>query len=258
MNQLKPRRQKHLLVMPNVIMKNFKTILIVLFFGTFSTETFSQNCDTIQTKPIILTTSLFDYLPSWNLPTSNLNIGAEIYLSNRNSIFLNCGLIRPCGHAIALTSPITISTKGFKLQFETKHFLNKHKLLEPMMLIFWPHIFQYKSQTLQNTGYYYAIHTTFQKTATDRKGYKNSIYTVDRTFCRLDFKIGYQCIKRCGLAIDCAFGLGIKYLTSNSRNYIQDSSWPNNDKDFPWNKLFDTGAGLYPDIVYQLRLGWGF
>ncbi len=243
--------------MSNAIIKDLKTIIIASFLMVFSALSFSQNSDTIKTCPIIISTSLFDYLPTYNLPTSNLNLGTEIYLCNRNSIYFNCGLIIPSGHA-GFTAPVTISTNGFKLQFETKHFLNKYKLFEPAILVFWPHIFQYKSQTFQNTGYYYSIHTTFQKTVTDRKGDNNCIYNVDRVFCRLDFKFGYQCIKRYGLTIDCSFGAGIKYLTSNSRNYIQGSSWPNSDKDFPWNKLFDKGSGLYPDIVYQLRLGWEF
>jgi len=200
------------------------------------------------------------------LNTYNINLGSEIYLKNRNSISVNLGFIRSSRPPGGLMSVTSLSTQGIKFQIEGKHYIGKYKLFEPVILLLWPHISQYKSQTLLNSGYYYSIQSALQQTATKREG-KNynqihnpdDFYTVNRTVYRINFKIGYQCIKKHGFTIDYAIGIGAKYIYSNSRNYsTTNNSWPDNEKDIPWNKLFDTGDGLYPDFVYQLKIGWSF
>jgi hypothetical protein len=247
-------------------MKNILTILL-LYFLTFSTFAYSQNPDSLKSKSFNITYSICDYFSLITANAYNINLGSEIYLKNKNSIFFNLGLIKSTMHSGGgLLSISSLSTQGLKIQIERKHYLGKYKLFEPAILLFWPHISQYKSQTLLNSGYYYSIQAAFQQTATKREGENynqihnpDDFYTVNRTVYRINLKIGYQCIKKHGLTIDYAIGLGAKYIYSNSRNNLMtNNSWPDNEKDIPWNKLFDTGAVLYPDFVYQLKIGWSF
>jgi len=256
-------------------MKNLLTILL-LYFLTFSTFVYSQNSDSIKTKSFNITYSICDHYSLITANAYNINLGSEIYLKNKNSISFNFGLIKSTMHSGGgLFSISSLNTQGLKIQIERKHYFGKYKLFEPAMLLFWPHISQYKSQTLLNSSYYYSFQAAFQQTATNRQEtvvdyidnnpypnathYKKNIYTVDRTVYRINLKIGYQCIKKHGLTIDYAIGLGAKYIYSNSRNQLNTSnSWPQNEKDFPWNKLFDSGNGFYPDIVHQFKIGWSF
>ncbi len=247
-------------------MKNTLTILL-LYFLTFSTFAYSQNPDSLKAKSFNITYSICDYFSLITANAYNINLGSEIYLKNKNSISFNLGLIKstvPSGGGLLSIS--SLSTQGLKIQIERKHYFGIYKLFEPVILLFWTHIFQYKSQSLLNSGYYYSIQSAFQQTATKREGENynqihnpDDFYTVNRTVYRINLKIGYQCIKKHGLTIDNSIGLGAKYIYSNSKNFlITSNQWPQNEKDFPWNKLFNTGAGFYPDIVYQLKIGWSF
>ena len=249
-------------------MRTIKHTIIVLL-ATLSSFTYSQKSDTIKAKRVIITTSLYDYLLPFRLNAYTINIGSEVYLKNGKSVFLNIGLIRPNGPPGGWFDIDALSTKGIKVQIEGKHFLNKHKIFEPAILGFWPHIFQYKSQALQNTGYYVAAHSYYQFTKTYRPEtiedstpfpnthYSKNIYTVDRNVIGLNFVIGYQCVKKCGFTIDCATGLGLQYISSSSNNKLgSNSDYPENEKDFG-KKLFDTGAAFAPNYVIQFRIGWG-
>jgi len=245
------------------------TTLTTFFLIAFSVLTYSQSADSLKAKRIIITTSVLEYLPTIKLNTGNFNIGTEIYLKNRKSVYANFGLIKSYGQPSGWFSLSSQGTQGLKIQVEGRHYFNRHKIFEPAILLFWPHIFQYKSQTLQNTGYYLALHSFYQWTATDRQEtvvdyidnnpfpnsthYKQNIYLVDRNVYGLNIKFGYQCIKKCGLTVDYSVGLGGQYISSDSSNKLG----TNNDKDLPWNKLFDSGTGFYPNIIYQVRLGWG-
>ena len=145
------------------------SILPTIFLMTISFSIYSQTSDTLKAKRVIITTSLTDYLPTIKLNTGNFNIGSEIYLKDRKSIYANFGLIKSYGQPRGLLSISSLSTQGMKIQIEGRQYLNLHKIFEPAILLFWPHIFQYKSQTLPNTGYYVAIHSSYQWTATKRQ-----------------------------------------------------------------------------------------
>ncbi|MCZ2129846.1 MAG: hypothetical protein LC109_06215 [Bacteroidia bacterium] len=231
--------------------------------------------DSLKAKRIIINISVLEYLQTIKLNTGNFNIGTEIYLKKGNSLYTNFGLIKSYGQSSGLLSISSQSTQGLKIQVEGRHYLNKHKIFEPAILLFWPHMLQYNSQTLQNTGYYVAVHSFYQWTATDRREtvvdyidnnpfpnsehYKKNIYTVDRNVFGLNIKFGYQCIKKWGLTVDYTVGLGGLYISSSSKNRLgEDTGWPQQEKDFPSNKLFDKGTGFAPNVVYQVRLGWGF
>jgi hypothetical protein len=255
------------------------TILTTLFIIGCSSLLYAQNADSLTFKRLTITTTLTDYIPTLRLNTANINIGAEIYLKNSKSIAFNFGLVKSYGPTgpsaslpigwFALSSENTI---GFKGQVEGRHYLKKRKLFGPAMLIFWPQIFQFRTQELDNTGYYIAFHSSFQATATTRQEtildyiddmpfpesyhYKENIYTVDRNVLALNMKFGYQCIKKSGLTVDFAVGLGGQYISSSpTKRQGTETDYPNSDKDFG-GKLFDKGTSFYPNIVYQLRLGW--
>lgn len=220
---------------------------------------YSQHQDSLPFKKVTLNTSLTDYFPD-RVNAGNLNMGTEIYLRNRKSVALQFGLIRsygPSGGFLQLTS---LSTQGVRMQVEGKHYFSKRKIVEPAILLFWPHIFQYKTQELQNTGYYIATSILYQHTRTDRQetiADHPGIYTVNRDACAAGIKLGYHCIKSYGLSIDYAIGIGIQYISSTSGNkQATEQGWPYSEKDIPWKKLFDSGAGIYPHFIYKVKLGW--
>lgn len=236
-------------------MKQLK-VLVTIILTLFSSYIYSQPGDSLKTDRVIITTSLTDYLPTFKLNTGNFNLGSEIYLKNRNSLYANIGLIKSYGHSRGLFNISALRTHGMQLQIEGRHYINRHKLFEPAILLFWPHIFQYKSQPLPNTGYYFALHSSWQWTSTDRQEVQN-VYTVDRNAIGLNILFGYQCVKRSGLTIDYSVGLGGQYISSSSTNRIgTDTDWPNSEKDYFSNRLFDKGKGFSPSFIYQLRFGW--
>jgi len=222
------------------------------------------NNDSLQYKHLNITTTLTDYLLVSNINIYNINLGTEFYLKNQKSLSANFGLIKSYGPSGgSLFSISSLKTQGIKFQIEGRHYFKKFKLFEPAILLFWLHIFQYKSQMLQNSGYYIAIHSSYQFTMTDREGENynqinnpEDIYTVNRYVYSLNAKLGYNCIKKYGLTLDYAIGLGVKYINSSSLNSGTNDSWPNNEKDIPWNILFNNGFGFYPNIIYQFKIGW--
>jgi hypothetical protein len=243
-------------------MKTTKTLLIFILM-LFYQLTYSQSTDSIKFKRVIISTSLLDYLPSLNLNTRNFNIGSEIYLKNRNSLAINIGLMQTNGkpNPYGFLGGSSLKTQGFKIQVERRRYLNRNKIVEPSIFLFWPHIFQYNTQTLQNSGYYVSAHSFYQYTQTERNEtmvdgfnqniYRNNIYTVDRNALAFNLKLGYQCVKKHGIAIDFGVGLGAQLITSSTRNKLGNAS----DGDFGYF-LFDEGTKVMPSFIYQFRLGF--
>ena len=238
-------------------MKALWTTFIILFLISDCAFAQSQSSDTLGFKKFIITTSVLEYIPG-QLNTGNFNIGSEFYLKKRKAVYINLGIIKSYGPVepqwLNLFNIPSINTIGFRFQAEGKYYLNKHKIFQPAILLFWPHILQFKSQELQNTGYYVAIHSSYQFTNTERKEshqYKQNIYSVDRNALQLHLKFGYQSIKKYGLVVDYAVGFGIEYVSSNANNKFGNNG---TYEIFP-NKLFDSGDGFFPSFVYQLRIG---
>lgn len=250
--------------------KLFSTCLLT----TFTMLCFAQSKDSLSYKRIVITTNLVDYIPTM-LNASCINIGTEVYVKNKKSIGLSAGYIKSNGVSGGYLQLSALSTTGMKVQVEGKQYLNRKKLFIPAIFVFWPHIFQFKSQNLENTGYYLAANVSYQNTQTKRQEtvvdyiddvpypshthYKDNIYTVDRNVYALNIKIGYNCIKKGGFTIDHAVGFGAQYISSSSKNRIgTDTNWPNSERDIYGKKLFDKGSGIYPSFVYQVKLGWAF
>ena len=77
--------------------------------------------------------------------TANINIGTELYLGNRRSVYVNAGVIRSYMNAIAWLKSNDKKTRGVRLQAEGRYYLNKRKIVEPAILAFWPHMFQFNT-----------------------------------------------------------------------------------------------------------------
>ena len=251
----------------NKLLATFITLILVTIYNV----ALSQNRDSLGVKKFILTTSVLEYIPG-QLNTGNFNIGSEFYLKKRKAVYINLGIIKSYGPVepqwLNLFNIPSINTIGFRFQAEGKYYLNKHKIFQPAILLFWPHILQFKSQELQNTGYYVAFHSSYQFTNTERKEtvidfiddtqthpiyhYKQNIYSIDRNALQLHLKIGYQSIKKYGLVVDYAVGFGIEYIYSSANNKFGD----NGTYEFFPKKLFDSGDGFFPSFVYQVRIGW--
>ncbi len=234
-------------------MQNRKILLtIVILLGTHFVNC-AQQIDAVNMRKLVITTSALEYLPI-RLNAGNFNLGAEMYIANNYSVYANAGVIQSYGSSGGNWLQLSAqSTSGFKLQFEGRRYLNRHKIFDPAVLLFWPHIFQYKSQSLENTGYYISLHSAYQQTSTSRTETQND-YMVERSAIGMHVIIGYQSIKIYGLVIDYSVGLGGQYISSNSK----DKLGSNTDNDWPWNKNYDEGSGIFPSFVYQVRIGWGF
>lgn len=255
--------------------KKKRLFLMVIICIAFLNISYSQIKDSLKIQSLNITTTICDYYSMIGTNAYNFNLGSEIYIKNRNSLALNFGLIKSFEPSKGIFSIYSLKTKGFKFQTEYKHYFGKHQLFQPAIILFWPHILQYHTKKMENSGYYYSFQMAFQQTSTKRDEsifdyindwpypntsyYKNNFYTVERTVYRMNLKIGYQCVKINGLTIDYAIGLGVKYLDSFTKNQINKSeSWPQNEKDLIiGHKLFEKGHGFYPDVVHQFKIGFG-
>lgn len=230
-------------------------LLLTLVVSFHAAQVFSQENDTVSFKKVIVTTSVTSYIPFIELNTGMFNLGTEVYLANRNSMYANLGFIQSYGPSGGWFSISSESTQGFKVQLEGRHYLGHTRIFDPAVLLFWPHIFQYQSKPLVNAGYYTALNSFYQWTVTDRKEWQN-IYTVDRNAVGLQFRFGYQCIKKYGLVVDYSIGIGGQFISSHSTNRLgDDTQYPNDEKEWT-GKLFDHGSGWYPTLSYQVSLGW--
>jgi hypothetical protein len=233
--------------------------------------------ESLSPKPVVLSTSIIEYFPNPKLNTVNVNLGAELYLRNNYSLYLNTGLLLSNGPSGNNYYEVPAeSSHGYKFRLEGRRYLNHHKVVEPAMLLFWPHVFQYHSQEHANSGFYLGLSSTYQWTQTDRKQsvvdyidystfpqgitvYKDNVYSVDRSAIGLNLLIGYQCIKKGNFTLDYAVGFGFLYINSQYRNRQgTDQDYPNSTKEWPMDKYFDYGTGISPNLLYQLRMGWAF
>ena len=214
----------------------------------------AQEEDSISLKKVNFTTSIFDYIPS-SENSGNINLGAEIHLKNRNSILFNIGAIRHFGPRESSPRSILFShydrITGVKIRLEGRRYLNRHKIIEPAILLFTPHMFQFKSEKLENTGYYIAFQTSFQSTKSisflEVFEPENRITSYDE-FISSHAKMGYKCIKKYGLIVDFGFGAGWRYVLRGS---VENEAFL---------RVFSRakGKGLYLNVIYQLGLGWSF
>jgi len=230
--------------------------------------------DSLQAKKITLSTSLIEYFPNPKLNTINFNLGAEIYVGNNTSIATNIGYLKSYGNIGYYPFQYDLGpTQGVKFRLEARRYLKIYKVIEPAMLLFWPHVFQYHSQKKANSGFYTGISSTYQITDTQRSElfiddvsstplntvYKTNSYTVLREVVGLNVMLGYQCFKKNNITVDYAVGFGLLYVTSRSKNKLENNpNTSNSYKDWPMNKDFDSGSGFCPNVLYQLRLGYAF
>jgi hypothetical protein len=228
--------------------------------------------DSLSFKKIAISTSLLEYFPNPKLYTINCNIGAEVYIKNGYSIFLGGGVLLPAGSPVSYIGIPSEQSKGYKFRLEGRRYLKRKKEVEPAMLIFWPHVFQYHNVPYQNSGLYTGLSSSFQFTETERKEsvqtevspagnpvYKDNVYFVNRNQLAMNLMLGFQCIKKSGFFVDYAVGLGIQLVSSSSSNRIGgDQNYPNSSLDWPMDKYFDYGTGIGPNLLYQVRLGYAF
>ncbi|MBW6482006.1 MAG: hypothetical protein K0B10_02990 [Vicingaceae bacterium] len=247
-------------------------VVLILFFLFRMSIGFSQPDDTVKVKKYSITTSLLDYPFASFFNAINYNLELSTIINKQNSFHLSIGYLKsnkPVVDDFLFGIPVSKKTHGYRIQLEGRHYLNKHKLFEPSILLFWLGLCQYNSIVQNNTGYYIAFQTKYQFTETEREEkvvdyiqeqpyfqtfYKQNNYTVDRNVLGSYFKFGYNAIKKSGFTVDHAIGIGVSYVSSSSKNKIGDS----NDSDFPYNKSFDSGSSLNFDIAYTFKIGWSF
>ncbi|MBE7443686.1 MAG: hypothetical protein HS119_14660 [Flavobacteriales bacterium] len=247
--------------------------VLIIFFLCWSNISFSQANDSLKIKKYSITTSILDYVSEFRTFNEiTYNIEFSLPIKNRYFVHVNVGYLKSTEtnkvFFNAFPNPID-KTQGYRFQLEGRHYLNKHKLFEPSLVLFWLGLFQYKSLVQNNTGYYIAFQSKYQFTETDREEtvvdyiqeqpyfqtfYKQNNYTVDRNMLGSYFKFGYNAIKKSGFTVDYAVGIGAVYISSSSENKLGNS----NDGDFPYDKSFDDGSRLHFDLAYSFKIGWSF
>ncbi len=246
-------------------------LVLIIFFLCWSNISFSQANDSPKVKKYSITTSILDYVSEFRTFNEiTYNIEFSFPIKNRNFANLNVGYLKSNENESkkyflsAFNNPLN-KTQGYRIQLEGRHYLNKHKLFEPSLVLFWLGLFQYKSIEQNNTGYYIAFQSKYQFTETNREEtvvdyiqeqpyfqtfYKQNNYTVSRNLHGGYFKFGYNAIKKSGFTVDHAIGIGVAYVSSSSKNKLGDGS------DF--DKSFDNGSSLNFDWTYSFKIGWSF
>lgn len=245
------------------------TISLLIACTFFSLKAYAT--DTLAAKPLIIKISSFEYIPSF-LNTMNINMGAEVYLKNRKSVYANFGVIQSVKDLRVWRYATSETFKGWKLQVEGRHYLNKHKIFEPAILLFWPHLLQFNSEELPNTGYYVALHASQRFLTSDRTEniyvynenvpFPNSTqahlirYTLNSNLYGLNVKFGYQAIKKYGFTVDYSVGVGALFISNTVVNKVGDVpelsrlNYPNLPA-----YVFGRETGFSPNIIFQLKIG---
>ena len=221
--------------------------------------------DTI--KPFIVKWVISSFLPEYFVPDGiNISIGAEYNYKKKNSISADIGYILNIKEKNNDGGYLTINyknIKGFSSDFELRHFFNRDKLYDAQVFIppFWPSLLQLKNTKNPISGYYWGGNINYQFTSAKRSqsisnylqpGYYDNLYTVNRSVIALHCFIGFQSIRKKGFVLDQLFGIGARFITSNSKNKIDDYIF-----DYELNgKEYDSGYKLFPSITYRLKIGW--
>lgn len=251
-----------------------KSISILLMFIFLYGKGFAQERvnDSVLIKTRILSTSLFSYIPN-QFNAGKANISYEFTTRKRNSLKLSAAYTYSYG--LPNTSYFQIKAekcKGLGIELERKHYLKRKKLLEPLVLIFWPQLFQFHAEENSISGYYFStsIASSYQRIGmqddfvdyVNDDPYPNAIhYTTERYYVNrmsnaLNLKLGYTCIKTTGIVVDFATGVGIQHISSF--NNLNDRFTPNNINEMVnFNKRdLNNGSGFYPSFSYQLNIGF--
>ncbi|MCC6369882.1 MAG: DUF3575 domain-containing protein [Bacteroidia bacterium] len=203
------------------------------------------------TKKLVLSTSLFEFIPDIKLNTSNYNLGVEFRLSNLVSLSTNFGMVKSVGTPQGFFVIPSIKTEGFKAQVEFRIYHNRLHEKQLRGFHFGPQfVYKFTQTTREETVLDYVDNNPYPNS----QHYKLNTYTVNRFVTKLNLKLGYQFLIRGGLVIDPSLGFGAQYISSKADNRLGNNA----ANDEPWGKLFDTGSDFYPNLSFQLKAGWAF
>lgn len=138
--------------------------------------------------------------------------------------------------------PHTERSAGVKLNLE-------HKLLFKKKLYYSSNIFSQHTTTYRKGEYIENVNGIIK--LNDNK------YKVNRTVIAFIPKIGFMFVNKYGLFTDVGLGIGVRYISSFSKNKIEKQS--NKDPDeYYLNKLFDDGSKIAQRITFQFKIGYNF
>jgi len=234
-----------------IINKQKRNLYFLILLSIQIMSGFSNN-DSINSRRFRISTSVFEFIPSLNLNSINYNLGAEMNMKNNFSFCFNLGIIKSQGSPSGWLSISSKNTQGFKIQIEGRKYFS-NKLLK---------------NKKSNQGFYTALYTGFQSTKTNRDEsiissisnvplpntayYVTNNYSVQRDVYRLLYKVGFLYLNVKGITLDNSIGAGAQYINSFSKNKMGNDNTP----DIPWNKPFDSGRGVFPSLIYQLKIGF--
>ncbi len=199
-------------------------------------------------KKMVFSTSVFEYAGMNYLGVSNFNLGMERYFGNKHAVYINAGYLKSVFEPANFFNEKSNSS-GIALQLEGRYYFGKWKIIDPLVLVFWPHLFQYKTQELENSGYYFSLMAQYQHINSKEFLIVDQVSRQNLIQDNFGFsaKVGYQCIKTFGLVLDYSVGIGLKYKESNSDG--------TRDSRFLGQNYIE--SGLFPILHYQLRIGFG-
>ncbi len=227
--------------------------LILLFAFAYWTGSTAQtpvnNKDSLTAKKIIVTTSLTDYIPRVYFQAIRYNIGVEVYLKDRKSIYASLGYIYSNGYKEGFYRAASYGTQGVRLQVEGRYYFQKHKIY-PAALIILPHLLQFSTQKKLNTGYYTGINTFHERSITHRETpHIRTPYDETIKKAGLFSVFGYQCQKKSKLIIDQSIGFGVLILHTKLSNgfSVYDRKTSSFQSDF---------TRVLPELFYNFRIGF--
>lgn len=225
----------------------FISILLSLSYSGWSQEyNRPQRTQTVR-KQFNVTTTLTDYIPSFQFNLGKFNLGLTHYTKHRWAFSGNIAYIhqyKPTRREGWLSPKLTGNgVKGFHVQ--------------GAMLFF-------ENSTAPKAGFksrYLGVQIEYQYTETQKPEYSNSIntgdfYQVDRHQIKTNLLFGWHHIEEKSIVYDINIGIGIKYITSNNSSINPDyEKYPYKEKEVFQDKFFDIGENIAFSLFLQYKIG---
>jgi hypothetical protein len=164
-----------------------------------------------------------------------IKLGIELPVKDKQSIEFDVMYIFPCASCDHYLTINTEKTNGFMLTAEYRFYLYPGKP--------------------PSTGFHLGPQMMYQYTiATLAETYDNGIpndYQVFRNLWAIHAMVGYQLKVAGPLYFDPAIGLGTRFISSRNEN--KKGTEPG-QYEFPYEKLYDTGAKWFPSYTFNIKI----
>lgn len=208
-----------------------KTITTIIFL-LLTMCGYSQNIEK-QIKTVDVSISLVGFGGDYVTNSSGIQAGIEFRL--KNNLSMQCdvryifGVSKINGYGQIIVN--TDKLKGFAVNTEVKKYIGQKRneliggYIGGQAILLYTNAYQENHQ--------------IQKT-------KIGLYAV----------VGWKYIAQSGFLFETSTGLGVQLITSISDDNIPVGYYES--EEFPWNKQYDAGTSVFPDLSWNVRIGWRF